>query len=270
MQYHRQLKIRLSQAGVCTALFAASVLSTWGMLLSGGPSQNPHRDPAIPLDDSKENGYRDRGDRFEGSFRQPLSASIVVASFTKGPIRYELSNPESLRLSWDLKTPSDAFLRALSTSRMRPYSMTRFCAKGENGYVWAPDLLRAENIESQNLGITLRDVGAPANPPFLHPVSVIQPVRKSEGEAPPVTSSVDSYVVRLYPTVPLSSLTTTVTRSGKELFRNEAKRTYPAGIGIDISIALAKDVKSGEACEFAASGRADGSPCGATFKFIHQ
>jgi hypothetical protein len=104
-----------------------------------------------------QTGYKWRGDRCEGIFVQPVagSADFRLVSFSAGlDGSVDIGSTSALKLSWAPPASGDLSLHAASLRSRHYYRMDarRTVAQGVS-YNWPTDVLRAENLKPNEIGV---------------------------------------------------------------------------------------------------------------------
>jgi hypothetical protein len=111
----------------------------FGLAAAGGPS-----------------GYTWRADRCEGVFVQEVAGStdLKLVSFSAGLDTANFASAPELKLSWTLPAPADVRLRATSLRNRHYYRMdARRTSAQPPSYDWPTDVLRAENLKPEEVGL---------------------------------------------------------------------------------------------------------------------
>ncbi|MFZ1413069.1 MAG: hypothetical protein WAS73_00600 [Defluviicoccus sp.] len=158
-------------------------------------------DPIIPQAPAQPLGYQPRGERCEGVYAQPVSAAtLIVASFTQGPVRYAFDSHAPIQISWTAGSQKPTHLRARSLKRNVYYQMDSVQMAPPATFEWPADVLRALNLGSDEIGVLgwMTETLDEAARPVHLPLKVHQP----DG---PETDS-DTYTLMLIPGVELKEL----------------------------------------------------------------
>lgn len=186
---------------VCTLASALAL----AVLVAAAPArlaaQTAVCDPTIPQAKGQPLGYQPRGERCEGVYAQPVSATtLVVASFTQGPVRYAFDAPAPIQISWTDGPQKPTHLRARSLKRNVYYQMDSVQKAPSATFVWPADVLRALDLGSDEIGVLgwmNETLGEAARPVHL-PLKVQQP------DGPETTG--ETYTLMLIPGVELKEI----------------------------------------------------------------
>jgi hypothetical protein len=100
-----------------------------------------------------ELGYRERGNRCEGLFKQKIAATIQIVAFTG---HYETINPgknKNILIKWTPYKNQDIHIRAFSTLPGLYYQMDAVPEQGEKEFLWPPTVLNRIELPGKDLGI---------------------------------------------------------------------------------------------------------------------
>jgi hypothetical protein len=100
-------------------------------------------------------GYRDRGDRCEGTYiKQVGSTTLLVASFTELFDQYDAKSGKPLQIEWDnLANKTGVHIRALGVKQKLYYRMDSFRPAGTTSYSWSTSILASLNILKKDIGV---------------------------------------------------------------------------------------------------------------------
>ena len=165
-------------------------------------------DPALVVRTEDPNGYRERGDRCEGLYLQPLagSAALLIASFTEVFQEFNPRAASHLQLEWktvDGATPTR--LRAYSLIRRQYYRMDAERPAGIRSYSWPTTLLSTLDLSRKSLGVVAWnevDIGPQSRRVYL-------PLRIGAGAAP---ATPGGYELILVANVELTAVFVTLSR----------------------------------------------------------
>ena len=134
-------------------LFYFLSASVWSRVLG-----QANCDPALPGIKEGTLGYRDRGDRCEGLYINPVSnTTLFVASFTEYFENYDLNTGNTLLIEWD-KPPvnKEIHLRAQSIKPRLYYRLDTYNSGTNTFYAWPSGILTSLNIKKNDIGIVGR------------------------------------------------------------------------------------------------------------------
>src|SRR5688500_1860053 len=112
-------------------------------------------DPALPAIKEGGLGYRDRGDRCEGLYINPVSnTTLFVASFTQQFENYDNSG-NTILIEWD-KPPAnkEIILRAQGIKPRLYYRMDASRSGTTTFFAWPSGVLGSLNIKRNDIGVT--------------------------------------------------------------------------------------------------------------------
>jgi hypothetical protein len=100
-------------------------------------------------------GYRDRGDRCEGTYiKQVGSTTLFVASFTELFEQFDAKSGKPLQIEWDnLTTKTGVQIRALGVKQKLYYRMDSFRPAATTSYSWSTNILASLNILKKDIGV---------------------------------------------------------------------------------------------------------------------
>ena len=112
-------------------------------------------DPSLPGIKEGGLGYRDRGDRCEGLYINPVSnTTLFVASFTEQFENYD-NNGNTLLIEWDkLPINPEIHLRAQGIRPRLYYRMDAYKPATNTFFAWPAGLLASLNIKRKDIGVT--------------------------------------------------------------------------------------------------------------------
>jgi hypothetical protein len=212
--------------------------SLWNPLLGQGTC-----DPALPGIKGSTLGYRDRGDRCEGLYVNPVSnTTLFVASFIESFENYELAG-NTLLVEWD-KPPAEKeiHLRAQGIKPRLYYRMDAYRSGANTFFAWPAGILASLNIRRNDIGLTGRvklPVGKTERWVYL-------PLRiRAQGEA----KRNASYKLIVIPGVQLTEMYITLASVGTDGNPDQFLKTeevlgygyYPAERAVEILIATPKN-----------------------------
>ncbi|HSA82057.1 MAG TPA: hypothetical protein VLE23_14670 [Geminicoccaceae bacterium] len=207
-----------------------------GTLGGGAAAQEGLCDPAIPVFEGSDLGYRDRGDRCEGIYDklEVSGSTISVVSFTEGKARYD-PGEAPLEITWPSGLDRPVRLRA---KPLRPdvfYQMDTVQPATAGSFVWPTDFLHTYDIKDVAiLGWAMVPLGDQELPVHL-------PLAIHQGE--PAAAGGD-YNLVVVPGVELSELSISIDHldKGGEVDATALERTelewgyYPADSGVPIPL----------------------------------
>lgn len=207
-----------------------------GTLGGGAAAQEGLCDPAIPLFEESDLGYRDRGDRCEGIYDklEVSGSTLSVVSFTEGDVSYDPAEAP-LEVTWPLGLDRPVRLRA---KPLRPdlfYQMDTVQPATASSFVWPTDFLDTYEIrEVAILGWAMVPLGG-----LELPVHLPLAIRQGEG-----TAEGGGYNLLVVPGVELSEIYVSidhVDQGGKvddTLLERHALEWgyYPADSGVSIPL----------------------------------
>ena len=200
-------------------------------------------DPALPGIKEGGLGYRDRGDRCEGLYINPVSnTTLFVASFTEQFENYD-NTGNTILIEWDQPPANkEIHLRAQGIKPRLYYRMDAYKPGTTGFFAWPAGVVTSLNIKRNDIGVTGKvklPVGKTER--FVH-----LPLRiRKQGEA----KRTGSYKLVLMPGVQLTEIYISLGSVGKDgnpekfLRTDEALRYgyYPAERAVEIPIAAPKD-----------------------------
>ena len=199
-------------------------------------------DPALPGIKEGGLGYRDRGDRCEGLYINPVSSTtLFVASFTEQFENYD-NTGNTLLIEWD-KPPvnKEVYLRAQGIKPRLYYRMDASKSGANTFFAWPAGVLATLNIRRNDIGVTGKiklPIGKTER--YVH-----LPLRiRMQGEA----KKAGNYKLILMPGVQLSEIYISVAPVGEDGNPQQFLRTdealgygyYPAERAVEIPIADSK------------------------------
>jgi hypothetical protein len=212
--------------------------------LSGSPLFGQSaRDPGLRGISEGTLGYRDRGNRWEGLYINPVSnTTLFVASFTEQFENYD-NTGNTLLIEWD-KPPSnkEIYLRAQAIRPRLYYRMDALRPGTNTFFAWPAGLLATLNIKKNDIGVTGKmklPVGETER--YVH-----LPLRiRMQGEA----KRTGSYNLILLPGVQLAEVYISLAPVGEDGNPQQFLRTdealgygyYPAERAVEIPIATPKN-----------------------------
>ncbi|MEJ7830950.1 MAG: hypothetical protein WKF91_22280 [Segetibacter sp.] len=201
-------------------------------------------DPSLPRIKDGSIGYRDRGDRCEGLYINPVSSTtLFVASFTKHFENYDLNAGNALLIEWDKpRGKKEIHLRAQSIKQRLYYRMDSYRSGGNTFYAWPSGLLASLKISRKDIGVVGRTkllVGQTERDVYL-------PLRIRKQDEPKPTGT---YKLILMPGVQLTEIYITLASVGRDGSPEKFLRTeqslgygfYPADRAVEIKIETPKD-----------------------------
>src|SRR5687768_16977113 len=200
-------------------------------------------DPALPAIKEGGLGYRDRGDRCEGLYINPVSnTTLFVASFTQQFENYDNSG-NTILIEWDKPpTNKEIILRAQGIKPRLYYRMDASRSGTTTFFAWPSGVLSSLNIKRNDIGVTGKiklPVGKTER--YVH-----LPLRiRKQDEA----KRTGSYKLILLPGVQLTEIYLSLAPVGKDGAPEKFLRTdealgygyYPAERAIEIPIAAPKN-----------------------------
>jgi hypothetical protein len=214
--------------------------------LAFGMSAPPcHCDPSLPQILDSPYGYRERGDRCEGTYIKEVTLTTLVASFTESFGAYDLHSNDPLTIAWDHTAKGAVRLQARALRRRTHFRMDTCADSGAGLFVWPIDLLAALNIPEDELGI----VGTLAYSIGGFTGEVYLPLRVHQRRSPDRHS--DKYRIVLVPSVELREVFVTIGLVGNDgrpgtIIQDGVPLRYgyyPANRALEILVA--KPAKSG-------------------------
>ena len=114
-----------------------------------------HCDPSLPLITNNELGYRDRGDRCEGTYiKQVGSTTLYVASFTELFEQFDPKSGTPLQIEWDnLANTTGVHIRAQAVKQKVYYRMDSFRPATTASFNWPTNILASLNILKKDIGV---------------------------------------------------------------------------------------------------------------------
>jgi hypothetical protein len=200
-------------------------------------------DPALPGIKEGGLGYRDRGDRCEGLYINPVSnTTLFVASFTEQFENYD-NTGNVILIEWD-KPPAnqEIHLRAQGIKPRLYYRMDAYKTGTNTFFAWPAGVLASLNIKRNDIGVTGKiklHVGKVEK--YVH-----LPLRiRKEGES----KRTGTYKLILLPGVQLTEIYISLAPVGQDGNLQQFLRTdealgygyYPAERAVEIPIATPKD-----------------------------
>jgi hypothetical protein len=180
------------------------------VLGSAAPLAGAICDPSKPVASEPWDRYHERGgNRCEGVYgEQPVSGDIIgeIASFTRGPPRYELE-PMPLTLAWPDAVEGPVRLRAVALREDLLYQMDAVQPRGMSSFAWPSDVLVHRKIGPEELGVrawVVEPLLGRARPLHL-PLTVRQGDRASGAETD-AGSGAERYVMVVVPGAALRKL----------------------------------------------------------------
>ncbi|MGZ5134019.1 MAG: hypothetical protein ACXWCG_02670 [Flavitalea sp.] len=115
-------------------------------------------DPALPGIKEGTLGYRERGDRCEGLYINPVSnTTLFVASFIEHFENYDLNAGNTLLIEWDHPPANkEIHLRAQGIKPRLYYRMDAYNSGTNTFYAWPSGILTSLNIKKNDIGIVGR------------------------------------------------------------------------------------------------------------------
>jgi hypothetical protein len=155
-------------------------------------------------------GYRDRGDRCEGTYiKQVGSTTLLVASFTEFFEQYDVKSGKSLQIEWDnLANKTGVHIRAQGVKQKLYYRMDSFRPAATTSYTWSTNILASLNILQKDIGVigtTRHSVGQVQRDIYL-------PLRIRQAD----TTRRGTYNLALLPGVELSELYVSIAPVGPD------------------------------------------------------
>lgn len=161
-------------------------------------------------------GYRQRGDRCEGSYARPVTATVLsLASLTESFEAYDPASGRPLILTWPRYGNSGVRLQARSLTRSSHYRMDALRPAGDTSYRWPSNGLGALAISRPGLGVTARvqqTVAGVARDVYL-PLRIAQAPDTTQ-RSTRVLPRDGTYELVVYPTARLSQVFLTVASVG--------------------------------------------------------
>jgi hypothetical protein len=213
MVFRRDLLLMLLWAGLGTLVAA-----------QGTPC-----DPNLRQEEQPQ-GYRQRGDRCEGYFIQPVAGGrLDIESFGQAP-RINVAGKSELVLGWPSFGSEAIRVRAYSLSPKEYYRMDTIRPSGQTSYTWPVAIPASRNLAIGLVGWTTAPVGPSRETVFL-PVSV-------------ATASSDTYTVTLIPSVTADQVYVTIAAINQDGSKGRVLRNreplnlgyYPAFRSIPVSL----------------------------------
>ena len=139
------------------SLFLRSILFVFFILSCGfgnlSRAQVPC-DPALPAIKEGNLGYRDRGDRCEGLYINPVSSTtLFVASFTEHFENFDKAG-NTLLIEWDKPPASnDIHLRAQGIRPRLYYRMDAYRPGANTFFAWPSGVLSSLNIRKNDVAV---------------------------------------------------------------------------------------------------------------------
>jgi hypothetical protein len=143
----------------CRLRTVAAVIVLSGVMYAFGRAeqlhaQKDHCDPALSQTAGYHWGYQLRGDRCEGIYIQDVSGTtLMVASLTESFEDYDLDSGKELLVQWAAPGDGAPHLRAQGTRPRLYYRMDTARPPGSTEYSWPLDVLRAQGIPRQDIGV---------------------------------------------------------------------------------------------------------------------
>jgi hypothetical protein len=212
-------------------------------------------DPRLQTDDETPLGYRDRGDRCEGLYVQPVSSSVLqIASFARS-----ISMPATagrVPIRWRPPVASRASIRVVDLRRRLYYRMDTTRPAGATSFDWDLEVVSPLRLGSDELGVLVwsnRRIG-----PSLEKVHLGAQVGEDAGEGKKA-----SYELILLVGAELTQIFLTVApvaTSGEEGHplqdaATEGEGWYPAGMTLRLPIDVPHDASGIYLVEIAARMR---------------
>ena len=200
-------------------------------------------DPALPGIKDGGLGYRDRGDRCEGLYINPVSnTTLFVASFTEQFENYD-NTGNTMLIEWDQPPANrEIHLRAQGIKPRLYYRMDTYKSGANTFFAWPAGILSSLNIRRNDIGVTGK---------IKIPVGNLEryvhlPLRiRKQGEA----KRTGSYKLILMPGVQLTEIYISLASIGQDGNPQQFLRTdealgygyYPAERAVEIPITTPKN-----------------------------
>ena len=112
-------------------------------------------DPSLIKMSTGPLGYRERGDRCEGTYIKEVgSTTLFVASFTELFEQYDAKSGKPLQIEWDkLENNTGVRIRAQGVKQKLYYRMDSFRPAANTSYSWSTDMLASLNILKKDIGV---------------------------------------------------------------------------------------------------------------------
>lgn len=188
-------------------------------------------------------GYALRGDRCEGLYAQPVGGTVLwVASLTESFEEYEVTSGTALTIAWSAPGDREVKLRAQGIKAELFFRMDAARSAGTHSYRWPSDLLAAQHILRDDIGLlgwTRYAIGGIERDVYL-------PLRLSQHDSS-ATAGVEDLV--LYPTAELREVYVSLSAVGQDGHTVRAIRQgqrlgygyYPAERPVHIKLREVKD-----------------------------
>jgi hypothetical protein len=174
-------------------------------------------------------GYQSRGEHCEGMYNTDVAATMMwVASLTALFDAYDLDSTEPLVVSWTAPAGKTTHLRAHGIKRDIYYRMDAPREAGQGGWKWPTDVLAAQGIERDDIGVlgwVSENAGGVEHELFV-PLSVAQ------GSSIRASSGTGTYEMVVVPNVRLQEVYVSLARvdaAGQRPQGDYIKKQEPLG-----------------------------------------